>query len=406
MAVINRLLPVLALASRALAQCSNSGTLTIASSADASQLASCSTYSGSVAIETGLAVPKDSNGHQQLEVTTVKRITGNLTVTDAISLSSLSFDSLQSVGGFELGGLTVLSELSMPALTQVNQLNFTALPALQTLNFGSTGITRAESVLITNTGLSTLMGINNLQQIDIFNVNNNQALQNISLQVTSITQSLNIEANDGYQTGLTTSFPMLETALNMTFRNCSSISLPALANVTEDLGFYGNTFETFAAPNLTSAGGLIFVDNTALTNISLPQLTSINATYQIANNTMLTQINGFTKLSIVKGALDFSGNFTDVELPALTQVQGAFNMQTSGKFDCSAFDELDDNKVIRGDYVCSGSETKPGGAGTKPSGTSSGSSASGTSSAGQFQANLPAVMGGTSLVAGLLQLIL
>ncbi|KAL8695321.1 MAG: hypothetical protein Q9218_000220 [Villophora microphyllina] len=388
------------------AQCSNSGTLTISSSADASQLASCTTYSGSVAIETGLAVPKDANGHQQLEVTTVKKITGNLTVTNAIALSSLSFDSLQSISGFELGGLTVLSELSMPALTEVNQLNFTALPALQTLDFGGTGITKAVSVLITNTGLSSLMGINNLQQVDTFNVNNNQALQNISLQVTSITNSLDIEANDGYQTGLTTSFPMLETATNMTFRNCSSISLPALANVTEDLGFYGNTFETFAAPNLTSAGGLIFVDNTALTNISLPQLTSINATYQIANNTMLKQVNGFTKLSVVKGALDFSGNFTDVELPALTQVQGAFNMQTSGKFDCSAFDKLDQNKVIKGHYVCQGSETKPGGAGTKPSGTSSGSAASGTSSAGQFQANLPAVMGGTSLVAGLLQLIL
>ncbi|KAL9596425.1 MAG: hypothetical protein Q9219_005809 [cf. Caloplaca sp. 3 TL-2023] len=400
------LLSALALASTALAQCSNQGTLTIASSADASQLASCSTYSGSIAIETGLAVPKDANGHQQLEVTTVKKITGNLTVTSAHMLSSLTFGSLQSISGFELGDLTVLSELSMPALTEVNQLNFTALPALQNLDFGGIGITKASSVLITNTGLSSLMGINNLQQVDTFNVNNNQALQNISLMVSSITNSLDIEANDGYQSGLTTSFPMLETATNMTFRNCSVISLPSLANVTEDLGFYGNTFETFSAPNLTTAGGLIFVDNEALTNISLPKLTSINATYQIANNTMLKRVDGFTKLSIVKGALDFSGNFTDVELPALTQVQGAFNMQTSGKFDCSAFDKYEDNKVIKGKYTCRGSETKPGGAGSNPSGTSSGSAASGTSSAGQFQANLPAVLGGTSLMAGLLQLVL
>ncbi|KAL8930282.1 MAG: hypothetical protein Q9208_000899 [Pyrenodesmia sp. 3 TL-2023] len=400
------LVPALALASTALAQCSNSGTLTIASTADASALASCTTYSGSVAIETGLAYDKDANGHQTVVVETVKRITGNLTVTGAIYLASLSFGSLQTIGGFELGGLTVLSELSMPQLTQVEQLNFTALAALQTLDFGGTGLTKASSVLITNTGLTNLVGINNLQQVDTFNVNNNQALQNISLQVTSIAESLYIYANDGYQSGLTTSFPMLETATNMTFRNCSSISLPALANVTQDLGFYGNTFETFTAPNLTSAGGLIFVDNTALTNISLPKLTSINATYQIANNTMLKQVDGFTELSVVKGALDFSGNFTDVELPALTQVQGAFNMQTSGKFDCSAFDELDQNKVIRGEYTCRGSQTQPGTAGSKGSGTSSGSSASGTSSAGQFQANLPAVIGGTSVMAGLLQFIL
>ncbi|KAI4134470.1 MAG: hypothetical protein LQ341_006020, partial [Variospora aurantia] len=310
MAIMQYLIPILAVASTTLAQCSNQGTLTIASTADASALASCTTYSGSVAIETGLAYDRDQNGHQRVVVETVRTIAGNLTVTGAIDLSSLTFSSLRSIGGFELGGLTVLSELSMPQLTEVRELNFTALPALQTLDFGGTGLTQASSILITNTGLSTLMGINNLEQVDTFNVNNNQALQNISLQVTSITNSLDIDANDGYQTGLVTRFPMLETATNMTFRNCSSIMLPSLANVTQDLGFYGNTFEMFDAPNLTSAGGLIFVDNTLLTNISLPKLTSINATYQIANNTMLKQVNGFTQLSIVKGALDFSGNFS------------------------------------------------------------------------------------------------
>ncbi len=295
----------------AAAQCSNSATLTITASADASGLSSCTTYSGSVAIPTGLSVPVDPNGHQQLSVDGVQVITGNLTVTNAIMLSSLSFGDLSSVGGFELGGLTVLSELSMPQLTKVDQLNFTALPALQQLSFGGTGVTQASSILITNTGLSSLQGINNLQQVDFFNVNNNPSLQNISLQVTSIKNSLDIEANDGYVTGLQTSFPMLETAQNMTFRNCSSVSLPALANVTEDLGFYGNTMQSFAAPNLTTCGGLIFVDNTDLTNISLPLLTSINASYQIANNTQLKIINGFQKLSIIGGALDFNGNFTE-----------------------------------------------------------------------------------------------
>ena len=293
------------------AQCSNSATLTITASADASALASCTTYSGSVAIPTGLSVQADGNGHQSLSVQGVEKITGNLTVTNAAMLSSLTFSSLKSIGGFELGQLTLLSELSFPQLTSVGTLNFTALPALQSLSFGGTGITQADSILITNTGLSSLQGINNLQTVSTFNINNNQALQNISLQVTSIKNSLDIEANDGFVTGLMTTFPMLETAQNMTFRNCSSVSLPSLANVTEDLGFYGNTMKTFSAPNLTTVGGLIFVDNTELTNISIPGLTSVNQSYQIANNTMLKQINGFPKLSVIRGALDFNGNFTE-----------------------------------------------------------------------------------------------
>ena len=285
--------------------------MTIIASADASSLAHCTTYSGSVTIPSGLAIPQDQSGHQSLSIDTVEVITGNLTVTNAGNLSSLSFGSLKTIGGFELDGLTELSQLSFPQLTQVSALSFTALPALQQMSFGGTGISKANSILITNTGLSSLQGINNLESVSTFNVNNNPSLQNISLQVTSINGSLDIEANDGFVSGLTTTFPMLQTAQNMTFRNCSSVLLPSLANVSEDLGFYGNTMTSFAAPNLTTCGGLIFVDNTDLTNISIPQLVSVNASFQIANNTMLKQINGFQKLSVIKGAFDFNGNFTE-----------------------------------------------------------------------------------------------
>jgi hypothetical protein len=95
-----------------------------------------------------------------------------------------------------------------------------------------------------------------------------------------------------------------------------------------------------------------------------------------------------------------------VELPGLTQIQGAFNIQTSGQFDCSAFAKDHDNKVIKGHYNCAGSQTKPGTAGSSSSGTSSSSSASSTSSAGRYEMNLPAVIGASSFVAGLLHLFL
>lgn len=294
-----------------IAQCSDSATLTIAASADASGLASCTTYSGSVAISTGLATPLDTNSHQQLMVEGVQVITGNLTVANAVNLSSLTFSDLKTIGGFSLIGLTALSELSFPQLTQVSSINFNALPALQQLSFGNTGILQAESVYITNTQLSSLQGINNLESVSTFTITENSNLQNISLQVTSINQSLDIEANDGYVSGLTTTFPLLQTAQNMTFKNCSSVSLPSLANITQDLGFYGNTMTSFAAPNLTTVGALVFVDNTDLTNISIPGLVTLNGLIQIANNTMLKQIDGFQKLSVIKGALDFIGNFTE-----------------------------------------------------------------------------------------------
>lgn len=293
------------------AQCSNSATLTITAPADASSLASCTTYSGSVAIPSDATFPSDGNGHQQISIDGVEKITNNLTITGLSNLATIEMGSLKSVGGLTLGTLQILSSLSMPQLSSVDSLNFTALAALQSLSFGSTGITQANNVLISNTGLSSLMGINNLESVGTFNINNNPGLQNISLQVTNIKGALDIEANDGFQSGLTTSFPMLQTAQNLTFRNCSTVDLPSLANVTQYLGFYGNTMQSFIAPNLTTTGGLVFVDNTALTNISIPGLQSVNNSMQVANNTMLKKIDGFTKLATIKGALDFNGNFTE-----------------------------------------------------------------------------------------------
>ena len=80
-------------------------------------------------------------------------------------------------------------------------------------------------------------------------------------------------------------------------------------------------------------------------------------------------------------------------------------MQTSGQFDCSAFAKDQSTKVIRGKYTCQGSETKPGTVGTSASGTSSSTSASATSSAGRFKVNFAAIVGGTSVVAGLLHFV-
>lgn len=86
-------------------------------------------------------------------------------------------------------------------------------------------------------------------------------------------------------------------------------------------------------------------------------------------------------------------------------------MQSSGTLDCSAFQaDKNSKQVIKGNFVCQGSETKPGGAGTKASGSST-STASGKSAAGYMEVNLstlmvPVLMGGISLIAGLFQLML
>ena len=88
-------------------------------------------------------------------------------------------------------------------------------------------------------------------------------------------------------------------------------------------------------------------------------------------------------------------------------MKGAFNLQTSGDFDCSQFNKVYDSKaVIRGKYTCTGSKSDPGTADSSSTSTSTGSKASKTAAAAHFELNAPLFMGGTSLVAGLLQFFL
>ena len=294
--------------------CSADATLTITETADASQVTSCTTYSGSIALPTDLTDAPDGDGHTSLSIPGVEEIVGNVTIGNSGTLARLSFDDLKSIGGLQLENLTVLAELSMPQIESVSQMSLTALPALQQFAFSGSGVTEARSILITNTDLRSLQGLDQLETVESFNVNNNRALQNVSLQVSRIRNTINIEGTDEYQTGLVASFPMLQTAQNVTFRNCSSVSLPSLANVSQYLGFYGNAIESFEAPNLTTTGGLVFVDNTALTNISIPNLSSINGSCQIANNTMLERIDGLQEVTVITGSLDFNGNFSELVL--------------------------------------------------------------------------------------------
>lgn len=299
-----------------LATCSSSSTSTIVNPAGASALAACKTYSGDIMIAAGAA---SNQGTVNLDG--VKEIIGALSYQDDNQVTAIEAGDLQSVGNLFLGNLTALSSLKMPALGSVADMNFTGLGALASLGFGVPGIRTAGNVLIINTVLTDLKGLTGLTSVTGVSISNNPYLATIELDVTSIgstggdaTGAIDIGANDVSSGGQTINFPKLATASQITIRNASNIELPVLANVSQNLGFYGNLVKNIALPNLTFAGGIVIVDNTQLTNISMPMLTTINGTngtYQIANNTMLKAIDGFEDLSTVTGGLDFTGNFTE-----------------------------------------------------------------------------------------------
>jgi hypothetical protein len=399
MFVSNIVLPALAVAGFAAAQstkCTDSKTtFTLSSPADATSLASsCSTISGNIAVASSVSGPMD--------LSSIQKIKGDLSCVGAVNLTSLTADSLTSIGGdFTLTSLIIMSNLAFPKLTSVGAIKWTTLNALQQLTF-TAGLDTADTVVIGDTQLNSLNGIN-LETVESLNINNNNYLQLISTQISSITGSLNIDSNGN---SLVVEFPNLENAFNMTIRNISSISIPSLKTVNSTLGFYGDLLESISAPNLTTVSGdLAVVANPSLTNISMPLLKTVGGGFQVANNTKLLKIDSFPKLEST-GAINFSGNFTDVQLPKLKDVKGAFNMQSSGNFSCDPFDEYKADKVIKGsDYTCVSKSNNVQASGTGTSTTSSPSSTGTGNAAVMNSADMPVLMGVLALVGGIFQLV-
>ena len=278
-----------------LAQCDKS--VEIKSDGDASALSNCSTIKGDVTIGPGVTT---------ISLPSVQTIEGDLSIKGAVGLISVSCPMLRQIeGDFVMQGLTVLSSLSMPELTKVGSISWTTLPALSQLTF-TKGVTEASSVLITDTILTDLSGIN-LVTVKTFNINNNHYLNGVDVALGNVSEALSIEANGK---SLNCSFSQLVWATNITIREAGDVSFPKLASVNSSIAFIQNNFVSVSFPQLQKVGqSFAFNSNTKLTNVTANSLVSVGGTFQFANNTQFQNLNGFQSLKSVGGSVDLSGTF-------------------------------------------------------------------------------------------------
>lgn len=377
--LIRLALPVLAVAGSAYAACSASATMTIQNSGDASAIATCKTFTGDIAIQTDAPGPIAIDG--------VQKIDGSLIVKDNSDLQQISADSLESISkDFTLSEVQRLNAVNFPKLKTVGALRWIGLPNLQNLGFDAE-ITKADVINIENTQLQSLEGIN-VETIKSMFVANNLYINSVDMQLGNVSESLTLSTNNPE---VNVTFPNLMWAFNITFRNCSSVEVPSLERLNHSLNLIGNVFESFSAPNLTEVGGaLAIASNFELKNISFPLLTEIGANLQIANNTKLSQIVGLPKLKSVGGALDMNGNITKIDLKALSDVRGAFNIQSTGDIQetCdNTFKPMKGKGKIQGEYKCVGEVADPGGEGHNPTKTGGQPQKTGAASALDVKSN-------------------
>ncbi|KAI2606082.1 uncharacterized protein GGS25DRAFT_523749 [Hypoxylon fragiforme] len=360
-------------------------TATINSQADATQIASCSKVDGDVVIGTNAGPDIDLGGK-------LTEIGGALRAEHNGLLNSLQSSSLETIGGsFWLQNVTKLSSLVFTSLGEVGSIDWATLNALPQPTFGNPGITKAKSVTISDTFIESIDGIN-VESLSDMNINNNRRLGKFSTSIKSLTNTLYVQANG---LNLTMEMPNLEWIANMTIANVTSFSVPSLHTVNGSMRFDSNYFENFIAANLTEIqdGDLSFVSNPELTNISIPALERVGGGFTIANNTALEKIDGFAALNEIGGAVKLRGSFTEVDLPKVNDVKGAFEVVSTEDISssCSSLGSFKGG-VVQGQYSCTGNDANANNDTSDASNGSSGSSDDKDGAASPIRASMSTIV--------------
>ncbi|CAA20881.1 GPI anchored cell surface protein [Schizosaccharomyces pombe] len=315
---------------------------------DLDVLSNCQVVNGSIIMNTSSATSLNFNR--------IETITGDLIIRNNNYLASVALTSISSVGGeLRFEKLTRLASVYAPQLANVGQLTMRILPNLQGIRFDK-GIKKAHKLTIEDTQLSTLAGIS-LNTTDTMVIVNNNYLREVDMPYLESVESKFYVSYNAREISVT--LPRLKTVGDMTIQRVAHLQLSNLEEVKGFLGFLNSTLQDISCPNITRIGqSLFFIGNQELTSLNFKQLESIGGTFMIANSAALAQIKGYDKLKTVAGSIDFTGNFSSVELPKLRDVKGGLNIQTtSSDFTCP-FRQSDG--IIKGkSFVCRGSVDNP-----------------------------------------------
>ncbi|KAI8074431.1 hypothetical protein BC940DRAFT_231244 [Gongronella butleri] len=327
-----------------------SGDIEIKSQEDVDQLKTCRIFSGNVVV--------DQTGLMEFTLRGVELLEGNLIIHSNDGLQKVNMPHLQAINGqLRLTSNKVLHTLNMPMLSILRQFEMSVHPALKDLRFPM-GLNQVDQFTVTDTTITRIEGLN-MNRIRTLSVTNNIYLKQVSAaNLTRVMGHITLSANSA---ALVADFNKIRELDVGTFRNLAGLGLKDLSMVTGDLSFISNSFEQLELPSLSRvAGTLTLSENIRLSKLSMPTLSHLGGALSLASNTELASINAFPKLEEVVGSLDIVGSFHEFDLPALADVRGGLNVQTSSDhFNCDSVNKLR-NGVIKGNsFTCRARVSNP-----------------------------------------------
>lgn len=281
----------------------------------------------------------------------LRSVQGSIFIENCSALVKIEGHKLERIRQtFSLRSLTSLVSIDLSSLKDVRVINWKVLPILNEALI-SNEVNGLSSLTISDTALPIIEGFKNVEDVDVFEINNNRYLESVKANIKHVRQKLSVHAN-ARETEL--EMPRLISAENITVRDTSSVYFPKLEEVGSSLEFIQNHFTELRISSLKTVGGTLgIIDNGNLKLANFNNVTDIQGGLMVANNTRLEKIDFFSKLRQIGGAIYFEGKFNDTDFPQLKLVKGsAFVKTNSGSMDCSKWTTPKSGRsIVRGGKI-------------------------------------------------------
>lgn len=255
----------------------------------------------------------------RLEITTQQQI-------DNFSLTYPSCSEVEKPIDIEGSGITNLSGLA--GITSIIHLTISNTPNLVSLE-GLSSLQQASLMIINNTGIENMQGLNALQEIEsVMGISNNNQLVDLS-GLEALTSGSVVIWNNPSLVSLNGLNSLSETTSLGVHDNPLITSLSALENLTSATDIYiannENLNDLTGLQNLTSLWyDAVIKNNPSLVSLDLNSLQSVR-NLEISDNDQLTSLDGLESLTTVEKDFILRGN------SSLTNTQSLNALQSVGR---------------------------------------------------------------------------
>ncbi|CAI8498941.1 unnamed protein product [Hanseniaspora opuntiae] len=127
----------------------------------------------------------------------IEVIDGNLVLENSANIVRIDCPKLNTIKGeFKIQVLTSLTSIHLRELHTVQKIYWRVVPILSTVEFVK-GLSKIEEVTISDTSLVGFEGFSGgkVEQLKVFNINNNRFMETINCNIQSVSEQLSIQSN-------------------------------------------------------------------------------------------------------------------------------------------------------------------------------------------------------------------